>query len=119
MSEEKTITVNEREFKSGRISPVDMLTMSSMCMSVYETDDNGQMTMNFSSKKSINAIESFYEMIFEHMLVKVGEKWLPVKEKDKDIWWPENLQEDYFGMMKLVNWFVAEVIFPVFMRSRE
>lgn len=118
--QKKQTSLNNRTFRVGRVNPVEMMTLSSAAVSLYRRNSDGEFILDFTSEKNIDAINTYYNMIFERIEVQINENlWKPVKEKDSNIWWPESIQDDYETLFALVNWFTTEVVFPVFMRSNE
>ena len=116
---EKTIQKGKYEFRVGKISPVEMLTLSSAGIGLYKKDAEGNFSLDLSSSKSIDTINTFYNMVFENLEVKVLDKWYPVKQKGTEVWWPEEIKTDYQLLMDLIQWFMTDVIFPVFTKSSE
>lgn len=122
--EKKEIRLNDRTFFIGKINPVEMLTISRAGISLYKRvkDDEGNDTfeIDLSSQHNVNALNTFYNMVFEHVYVQISDTIIkPVKEKGVEIWWPESIAEDYDTLMQLSNWFFEEVVFPVFLKSSE
>lgn len=53
--------------------------------------------LSLRSQISFNGFEkakNTYSTILENMEVKIDEKWIPVKEKDKEIYYPAKLEDD-------------------------
>ena len=117
--EQKSVIKDNFEFRIGRISPVEMLTISSAGISLYKKGPDGNFTLDFSNEKNVETINTFYNMVFEHIEVKVADKWNPVKQKGTEVWWPESIVTNYDLLMDLINWFMSEVVFPVFLKSSE
>ena len=116
--EKKETTVNGRKFFIGKISPVEMMTISRAGISLYKKNEQGEFEIDLSSERNVNALNTFYNMVFEHVYVELTETLIkPVKEKGVDVWWPENIAENYETLFALSNWFFEEVVFPVFLKS--
>lgn len=118
--EHKETTIENRTFRLGRISPVELMTISSAGISLYRRNSDGDLILDFTSTKNFDAINTYYDMIFEHLEVQISEnEWKPVKVKGSNVWWPQSIEDDFDTLFRLVNWFTSEVVFPVFMKSNE
>lgn len=118
--EKKETTINGRTFVIGKINPVEMMTISRAGISLYRKNSDGEFEIDLSTQRNVDALNTFYNMVFEHMLVKLSDTLIkPVKEKGVDVWWPENIVDDYDTLFALANWFFQEVVFPVFLKSSE
>lgn len=118
--EKKEIELGGRTYFVGKINPIEMMTISQAGIALYEKDKAGNVHINLSSKRNIDALNTFYDLAFEHIFVKINDTLVkPVKEKDVDVWWPEDIVDDYDTLFALSKWFMDEVVFPVFMKSSE
>lgn len=118
--EKKETVVNDRHFRLGKISPVELMTISSAGISLYRKNSDDQLILDFTSTKNFDAINTYYDMIFEHIEVQINENlWKPVKEKNSNVWWPQSIEDDFQTLFELVNWFTSEVVFEVFTKSNE
>ena len=119
--EKKEIELGGRKYFIGKINPIEMMTISQAGIALYKKDEiTGEINIDLSSKKNVAALSTFYDLVFEHVFVQLTETMIkPVKEKDVDVWWPENIAEDYSTLFKLSQWFMEVVVFPVFMKSSE
>ena len=118
--EKKETTINNRLFSIGKINPIEMMTISRAGISLYKRNEDGEFEIDLSTQKNINALNAFYNMVFEHINVQLTDTVIkPVKEKGVDVWWPANIVEDYDTLFALSNWFFQEVVFPVFLKSSE
>lgn len=116
--EKKETTIGGRTFFIGRINPIEMMTISRAGISLYKRNADGEFEIDLSSQRNVDALNTFYNMVFEHVYVKITDSIIkPVKEKGVDVWWPENIAEDYETLFALSNWFFQEVVFPVFLKS--
>lgn len=100
--EQKEFTIEQRKetFRVAKLSPTSLLALN--------------MQMDFGDFAKTEATMSF---IFEHLEVKVGDGWLPVKEKGRDIYWPKDLGDDFRALGALFAYFVREVLGPLFGKS--
>lgn len=120
MIERKEKTIGGRTFVIGKINPVEMMTISRAGISLYKRNEDGEFELDLSSQRKVDALNTYYNMVFEHMNVILSDTMTkPVKEKGIDQWWPESIQTDYDTLFALSNWFFEEVVMPVFLKSSE
>lgn len=93
---------NDLEFRVGKISSVEMLTL--------------QTQINF---KSIQQTETVFTFILEHIEVNINGVWTNVKEKGRDIYVPFDLEENLVSLQELVVYFLNDVMKPIFKKSKE
>ena len=118
--EAKTIIIEGMTLKLGKISPVELMTVAQAGLGLYKKDpDSDTFVIDYSSMRSIETLNTFYTMVFEHTEVQIKDKWLPVKEKGREIWWPESIADNMDALISIVNWFMNDIIFPVFQKSSE
>lgn len=114
----KETTINGRTFFIGKINPVEMMTISRAGIALYKKNSDGDFEIDLSTQKNIDALNTFYNMVFEHVYVQLSETLVkPVKEKGVDVWWPADIVDEYETLFALSNWFFQEVVFPVFLKS--
>lgn len=68
----------------------------------------------------LNSIESSKEYItfaLDHIQVKIANDWISVKPKNKPVYWPANIENDYAAIKELISWFTTNIIKPVFQSS--
>lgn len=96
---EKEFNIKSRSetFRIIRIEPTEMLALSM----VVDLDDY---------RKS----EVLFTFALEHMQVKMGEVWNPVKVKDKHIYMPMGLENDIKALQELGKYFLDEVLAKAF-----
>lgn len=87
-------------FRVAKISPTTLLAITSI--------------INFDS---FDANKTLYDFCYENLEVKVGEKWLPVKVKGKDIYQPMGIENNLEFLNKLFIWMMENVISKTFMKS--
>lgn len=97
--------INSRKgatFRVAKISPVDLLAITQ--------------TIDFENFKATKTLINF---CLENAEVKVGEKWLPVKVKDKDIYQPMGIENDFTALNEIFVWMLENVITKTFTKSSE
>ena len=105
MIEQKTFKIKSRkdlEFKVGKISSIEMLTL--------------QTQINF---KSMTQTETVFSFILEHIEVSINGTWVTVKEKGRDIYVPFDIEQDLVALQELVVYFLNDVLKPIFKKSKE
>ena len=90
------------KFRVKRTNPVDLLALS-MSMDLKDFDSNKAM-LNFT---------------LESMETKVGEKWLPVKVKGRDVFMPTVLETNIVAISELTDYFMEHILTPVFQSASE
>lgn len=90
------------EFRVGYISPVEMMAIST------QVDFE-----NYSMTKTL------MQFCIEHVEVKIGEKWLPVKMKDKEIYKPSDIVKDFVALNEIFVYMMENVIAATFPKSSE
>lgn len=65
-----------------------------------------------------SAIE-FFKIALEHIEVKIGNDWVPVKMKNREVYLPDGLENDIMAVNELTNYFTKEFLMPVFLKSSE
>lgn len=102
--EQKEFKINSREeqFRVGQISPIDLLAISTQI-----DFENFQMT------------KTLIQFCLENIEVKMGEKWIPVKTKNREIYYPKDIVTDLVSMNELFIWMMENVIAVVFQKSSE
>lgn len=92
----------ELEFRVGKITSIEMLTLQSQ--------------INFKSRIQTNEVFSF---ILEHLEVKIADVWTKVKEPNREIYMPIDLEEDMMALQELVVYFLNDILKPLFLKSNE
>ena len=91
----------ELTFRFKKISPVKLLAMQSI--------------VDFNDfEKS----EKLYSFILENTEVNVSGTWLNVKEKGRDVYFPQGIESEMQVLMDIAVQFVKDVITPVFQKSK-
>lgn len=84
-----TITINELNYRIKKMNAIEMLAMQS------------QISFN-SAKES----QECYEQMLERIEVQCQDKWLPVKEADKDVYYPADIENDFYVIQELISFFM-------------
>lgn len=100
--QEFKIESRQEQFRIAKISPIDLLAISTQ--------------IDFDNFK---ATKTLIQFAIENIEVKIGEKWLPVKTKDKEIYWPKDIVNDFMALNELFTYMMTEVIVKVFQKSSE
>lgn len=102
--ESKEFTINSREesFRVVKISPIDLLALTSQL-------DMG----NFKQSQVL------YTFALEHLEVKVQNTWLPIKTPGREVYNPVGIDSDLIALNELCMWFLNEVVAKPFMKSSE
>lgn len=91
--------LNDLSFRFKKMSPIDILACANSMLQSQENDV-------LFKKYLITALENTE-------VCAMG-KWLPVKEKGSDIYYPSGMEENLSAMFYITNRFFAEVVKPVF-----
>lgn len=95
-------SISGREYREKLTSIIDLMSI----ISYYDPDD----------LEKINAVNSF---ALEHLEVKVKDVWISVKKKGNDALTPASLESDVAELYDITNWYLNNVIQPVFQQSIE
>lgn len=105
MAEQKTFKLEslpEYEFRVGKVSPIDLLAISTQ--------------IDFENFKMTKTLMTF---CIENAEVKMGEKWLPVKVKDREVYKPPEIATNIVALNELFMWMMDNVVTAVFPKSSE
>lgn len=92
----------ELQFRVAKISPVDLLAITTQ--------------MNFDKFQQTKAL---YTFALEHVEVKQGEKWFPVKVPNQEVYMPTSLEDDLVALNEVIAYFLNEVVAKTFTKSSE
>lgn len=100
----KEFTVSNRKelFRIGKITPIELLSISAVM-----------------DLEKLTQVTEFITFALEHVEVQMGEKWLPLKTKDKEIYMPIGIEEDILSLNEIVAFVLKEVIEKAFTKSSE
>ena len=72
------------------------------------------------STKTVDDTTRLFEDILERIEVQFeDDKWLPVKVKGQDAYFPAGIEEDYKAVDELIKFFTFEFLAKVFPKSNE
>ena len=91
------------EFRSRRISPIDLLALATTSISF---EDFGK-------------TKEFYSFALENVEVKLGDKWYPVKYAGREVYSPPELMENIVALNEICQWFLENIIVSAFPKSSE
>lgn len=97
--EQKEFTIEgyENKFRSTKVKPLDMLAL--------------QTQINFDD---MIKTKELFKFALEHLEVKVLDQWIPVKEPNKEVYYPIGIEDNYKALKSLIEWFIENVVRPVF-----
>nr|DAN08984.1 MAG TPA: tail assembly chaperone protein [Caudoviricetes sp.] len=72
-----------------------------------------------SDMKSVAGAKQFFTDVLERIEVQAGEKWLPVKQENANVYLPDGIQDDFTGVQLLIEFFMKEFLTPFFEKSVE
>ena len=90
------------QFRTAAISPVDLLAITTQ----IDFDKYQQTKM-------------LYTFALEHIEVKQGEKWFPVKLPGQEVYTPTSLGENLVALNEIITYFLNEVVAKTFTKSSE
>lgn len=99
---EFTLSSRQETFRVAKISPIDLLAISTQ--------------IDFENFKMTKTLMQF---CIENVEVKMGEKWLPVKVKDKEIYQPKDISNDLVALNEIFVYMMEKVVTAVFPKSSE
>ena len=102
MAEFSIKALPDTTFREGYVSPLDLLAIATQ--------------VNFDE---FAKTRETFEFALEHIEVLAGEQWFPVKSKGRDVYMPLDIEKNYQALSQLCEWYVKNVIVPVFPASAE
>lgn len=57
--------------------------------------------------------------ILEHTEVEVTGQWLPVKEKNREVYYPQGIEDNIVALNFILTMFLTDIIKPLFQKSNE
>ena len=89
-------------FRVAKISPVDLMAITQ--------------TIDFEKFEANKTLITF---CLENTETLMGEKWLPVKVKGKDVYQPMGIETNFIALNQIYLWMMENVIGKTFMKSSE
>lgn len=102
MQEFKIDSLPDQTFRVGKISPVDLMAITQ--------------TIDFDKFETNRTLISF---CLENTEVLMGEKWMPVKVKGRDVYQPLGIENNFIALNDIFIWMMENVISKTFMKSSE
>jgi len=90
------------KFRVAKISPIDLMAITT--------------TIDFEKFEATKTLISF---CLENSEVLMGEKWMPVKVKGKDVYQPLGIENDFVALNEIFVWMMENVISKTFTKSSE
>lgn len=100
--EQKTLVYKDNTYRIRKMNAIEALALRTA-----------------SDMKSVAGAKQFFTDVLERMEVQVGEKWLPVKQENTNVYLPDGIQDDFVGVQKLTEFFMEEFMTPFFEKSVE
>lgn len=100
--EQKTLVYKDNTYRIRKMNAIEALALRSA-----------------SDMKSVAGAKQFFNDVLERLEVQAGEKWLPVKQVDTNVYLPAGIEEDFAGVQALVEFFMKEFLTPFFEKSAE
>ena len=98
----KIESLPEYRFRVGKISPVDLMAITA--------------TIDFEKFDTNKTLIAF---CLESSEVLMGEKWMPVKVKGRDVFQPMGIESNLVALNEIFLWMMENVIAKTFMKSSE
>ena len=89
-----------QKFRVAKISPVDL-------MAITQTIDLERFEAN----------QALIRFCLESAEALVGEAWMPVKVKGRDVYQPMGIESDFLALNAVFMWMMQNVVYQVFTRS--
>lgn len=93
------LKIDKNEFRVKKMNAIEVISFKSL--------------MDFSS---LEGVSNFFKTILENLEVRIGDEWLPVKEKNREVYYPNGIENDIKMVDKLLNYF-REYLEEVFTQS--
>lgn len=100
--EQKTLVYKDNIYRIRKMNAIEALALRSA-----------------SDMKSVAGAKQFFTDVLERLEVQAGDKWLPVKQVDTNVYLPAGIEEDFAGIQALVEFFMKEFLTPFFEKSAE
>ena len=100
--EQQTIDIGANTFRVKKMNAIETLALRT--------------ASNIDDTKSA---QKFFNEILERIEVQVADKWLPVKDKTVDAYYPAGIEDDVDAIQQLINFFMTSFLHPVFTKSAE
>lgn len=88
------------KFRIRKVSPIKLLSIATRF-----------------GDQDLASTEEVFKFALENTEVQVLDKWFPVKEANKEVYWPADIDENLMLLQELVAYFIKNVIASVFTKS--
>ena len=102
LQEFKIESLPNQTFRVAKISPVDLMAITS--------------TIDFEKFETNKTLITF---CLENSEVLMGEKWLPVKTKGREVYQPMGIESNLIALNEIFVWMMENVIAKTFTKSSE
>lgn len=97
------VTGYTNKFRITKMNAIDVLAMKEL----------------LTNNESYEELKTFFETVLEKVEVECLDKWLPVKEKNRDIYYPANIEDNVVAIQSIIDYFINQFLKPLFMKSSE
>ena len=73
----ENLKIKSNEFRIRKMNAIEVISFRSL--------------MDF---KTLDGVSSFFKTVLENIEVKIGDEWLPVKEKNREVYYPNGIEND-------------------------
>lgn len=73
-------------------------------------------TIDFDDLEATNKL---YNFILENLEVNIKGSWFNVKEKNREIYVPDEIKTDFKALNELINYFLGDYLKPLFTKSNK
>ena len=84
----ENLKIKSNEFRIRKMNAIEVISFRSL--------------MDF---KTLDSVNGFLKTVLENIEVKIGDEWLPVKEKNREVYYPNGIENDIKAIDKLLNYF--------------
>lgn len=98
----KIESLPNNKFRVGKISPVDLMAITQ--------------TIDFEKFEANKTLITF---CLESTEVLMGERWMPVKVKGRDVYQPLGIENNFIALNEIYLWMMENVIAKTFTKSSE
>lgn len=99
---EFTVESSDLEFRIKKMNALEILALRSNL-----------------NNDTVEDSEKSFKMILERIEVKANDAWLPVKTKDREVYFPNGLEYDIVLINELLSYFMGTYLKSVFQKSNE
>ena len=97
----KEIVINDKTYRLKKLNAIEIMAFKTQ--------------INFDTYEHAKEL---YELVLEQFETQANDKWLPVKQKDTQIYYPNGIENDFDTISQLLGYFI-QYIKSVFQKSNE